>query len=312
MIDLHCDTIYSLDLAGEGNSLISNSITISKDRLLKGNVEAQCFALYVHNKDLPHSPWTELNRLHDRFLLEIENAGILQMRKISEFDGTLKAVLTTEEGASIEGDISRLNTLKKWGVMIFGLIWNFENELAYPNSNDRDIMGRGLKEKGFEAVAECERLGIGIDVSHLSDGGFWDVVRKAKKPFFATHSNARAVTPVSRNLTDEMIRALSDKGGVMGLCLHPSFLGPVPEDMNNAVSHLEDMVLHTEHVYRVGGEDILSIGSDIDGIPGRLEYPYPDIFLMFFDELRKRGISSSVIDKMMGKNALRVFRELAV
>ena len=313
MIDLHSDTISRFLREKPEANLIDNPFSISRDRMEKGGVGAQCLALFVHN-DGSIRPWETLNALHDRFLSELSLSGIPQIRDIGEYDGSPKAILTTEEGASIEGSLERLETLREWGVLIFGLVWNFENELCYPNSLDRYIMGRGLKAKGFDAVAECERLGIAIDVSHLSDGGFWDVVRASHKPFMATHSNARAVTDVPRNLSDEMIHALADKGGVMGLNLCPAFLYDIPEGTReeDAESRIVDMIRHVEHIYKVGGEDILAIGSDFDGIGGRLEIPSPDYFHLLFEALEGRGMASSVIDKMREKNALRVLHETSV
>ncbi len=305
MLDLHSDTISGLNRLDSG-SLISSPLTVTKERLIRGGVSTQCFALYVNARNLPHSPWEELNILHERFVRELDESGIPQIRDVSDYDGSLKVMLTTEEGASIEGDISRLGILKEWGVMIFGLTWNYENELGYPNSDDEKIMQMGLKEKGFEAVRECNRLKIAIDVSHLSDGGFWDVIRTSEKPFFATHSNARALTPVKRNLTDDMIKALADKGGAMGLCLLPAFIG---ED--NAVTHVSDMIRHTKHIYNTGGEDVLAIGSDADGFKGDLEHGYPETLLTFFSELKKAGFSPSVIEKMRSQNVLRVLSEVS-
>ena len=218
-----------------------------------------------------------------------------------------QAILTTEEGASIEGDISRLEILKEWGVRIFGLTWNFENELGYPNSDDKEIMGKGLKEKGIDAVRECGRLGIIVDVSHLSDGGFFDVMKYAEGPVIATHSNSRAVTAVSRNLTDEELRMLADKGGVTGLNLCPAFLhDEKAERAEDAVSRVADMAEHVMHIYDTAGEDILALGSDFDGIEGNLEIPSPDRFYLLFEELKRRGMKESVIDKLSYENALRV------
>ncbi len=314
MIDLHSDTIYRLVYAEEGESLLHSKLSITKKALEDGKVGAQCFALYVHDEGLPHSPWKELNILHDRFVKEITEANIPQIRDINEYDGSVKAILTTEEGSSIEGDASRLSILKEWGVMSFGLTWNFENELGYPNSKDKSIMEKGLKENGFEAVSECERLGIAVDVSHLSDGGFWDVVKATHGPFLATHSNSRAMTDVSRNLTDEMIRALADKGGVMGLTFHPSFLPATPNtavDFSKAPSRISDMVRHVEHIYQVGGENILAIGTDFDGIYGDFDIPTPASMHLLFEALAKRGMPSSVIDKLKKDNAIRVFRDIA-
>ena len=313
MIDLHSDTIYRLAGSKEPYTLLDNPFSITKSHLEKGHVGAQCFALFVHMGEISHSPWEELNLLHDRFTEEMDKAGIPQLRDISEYAGSVKAILTTEEGASIEGDIERLEELKRWGVMAFGLTWNFENELGYPNSKDKAVMSSGLKRKGFEAIEACEALGIAVDVSHLSDGGFWDVVEASHKPFIATHSNARAVTDVSRNLSDEMIKALADKGGVMGLNLCPAFLSDLDPGLPSsdfADSRVSDMVRHIEHIYRVGGEDVLAIGSDFDGIEGRLEIAHPDSFHLLFDALKADGMSERLIEKLRFRNTLRVFSDI--
>ena len=312
MIDLHSDTISRFLREKPEANLIDNPFSISRGRLEKGGIGAQCMALFVYN-DGRINPWEKLNILHDRFLSELSLSGIPQLRDIGEYDGTLKAILTTEEGASIEGRLERLETLKEWGVLIFGLVWNFENELCYPNSRDKEIMRHGLKDTGFDAIAECERLGIAIDVSHLNDGGFWDVVKASRKPFMATHSNARAITDVPRNLTDEMIHALADKGGVMGLNLCPAFLSSIDPGLPSsdfAESRVSDMVRHIEHIYRAGGEDVLAIGSDFDGIEGRLEIARPDSFHLLFDALKADGMSERQIEKLRFRNALRVFSDI--
>ena len=316
MIDLHSDTIYALWKSGDEKNLISNDLSIDREKLLNGGVRGQCFALFTVMHDFVppvhrgKSPWEILLELHERFVRETEAAGIPLRRSVSDLHKGLHAILTTEEGGAIEGDISRLSILKKWGVRIFGLTWNWENELGYPNSNDPDIMGKGLKEKGIEAVEECGRLGIIVDVSHLSDGGFMDVARYAKGPFIATHSNARAVTGVSRNLTDEELRILSDHGGVAGLNLCPAFLHDEgAEREEDAESRIEDMVRHVIHIYRTAGEDVLAIGTDFDGIGGKLEIPSPDRLYLLHDALHKSGISLSVLDKMWYSNAERVLAE---
>ena len=317
LIDLHCDTIYSLwNDPGKG-SLISSSLSVDRRKLLDGCVTGQCFALFVPMYEhVPgnhrgKTPWKILEELHEVFVRETEAAGIPQMRKAADLENdSLHAILTTEEGASIEGDISRLSILREWGVKIFGLTWNYENELGFPNSSDPMVMAEGLKEKGIEAVEECGRLGIIVDVSHLSDGGFIDAVRYAKGPVIATHSDARSVTDVSRNLADEELRLLADKGGITGLNLCPAFLHDekaLSED--DAESNISDMVRHVMHIYRTAGEDVLAIGTDFDGICGRLEIPSSGKLFLLRDALVKEGLAESVLDKMWYGNALRVFRE---
>ena len=270
LIDLHCDTIYSLWEGKVEGDLASSSLSVDRKKLEGTGSAAQCFALftpmYEHlgERDRNKSPWQVLNELHDRFVSETEKAGIPQMRKVSDLsDGGVHAVLTTEEGASIEGDISRLEILKEWGVKIFGLTWNHENELAYPNTEgspfafDGQLMEKGLKANGFEAVEECSRLGIIIDVSHLSDGGFADVASLVKGPFVATHSNARSITEVTRNLTDEQLKALADTGGMVGLNSFNEFVHPVESEQT-----VDNLVKHLIHMVEIMGIDHVGFGFD--------------------------------------------------
>ena len=300
IIDLHSDTIYRI--WKDGGNLIRNDYSIDKAKLEKGDVLFQCFALFVPlYENVPESkralsPWQILSELHSVFAEKTAEAGIDD-----------KAVLTTEEGASIEGDISRLQTLKDWGVRIFGLTWNYENELGYPNSHDKNVMGKGLKERGIEAVKECGRLGIAVDVSHLSDGGFWDVLRYAEGPVLATHSNARSIADVPRNLSDDSLRALADKGGVAGLNLCPAFLDvSFSTDDSNAMSRVSDAARHVMHIWKTAGEDILALGSDFDGIEGNLEISSPNRFYLLSDELERQGMPMSIIEKLFYRNAQRV------
>ena len=129
-------------------------------------------------------------------------------------------------------------------------------------------MAAGLTDFGKEAVERMEQLGMLVDVSHLSDGGFWDVSRLCKGPFVASHSNCRALNPHPRSLTDEMLRTLAEHGGVAGLNFAPEFLNG---DITCQDSRVEDMVTQLRHRINVGGEDCAALGSDLDGIGGRLE-----------------------------------------
>ncbi len=305
MIDLHSDTIYALwKQRKDGESLLENSLMINKAKLISGGITGQCFALFTPLKE--GNPWTIVNELHDRFTFEMKRSEIEQYRDGDDLTTGLHAILTTEEGGAIEGKLERLETLRNWGVKIFGFTWNYENELAYPNSNDDEIMNKPLKDKGYEALAECERLGMLVDVSHLNDGGFYSIAQRATRPFIATHSDARAVTAVSRNLKDDQIRLLADKGGIMGLNLCWSFLAQ--PDTPDRTSRFVDMVKHVKHIYEVGGEDVLAFGSDFDGIGGHLELDGPDKIYILKDMLAKSGLSSRVIDKMFLYNAIRVLK----
>lgn len=150
-------------------------------------------------------------------------------------------------------------------------------------------------------------LGILIDVSHLSDGGFYDVAELSKKPFVASHSNCRALSPSTRNLTDEMIRKLAECGGVAGINLEPSFLNENLEDKKSRVCRMCD---HAEHFIRVGGTECVGIGTDFDGIEGEFEIAECTGMELFFTEMHKRGISEDKVEKIAFTNVARVIKEV--
>lgn len=152
-------------------------------------------------------------------------------------------------------------------------------------------------------------MGMIVDVSHLSDAGFWDVYRNTTKPFVASHSNARAICPHVRNLTDEMIRALGERGGVTGLNFCSDFLASVPEGQENAGT-IEAVVRHAKHIVNVGGIDCLGLGSDFDGIPTHTELTGADKMPLLDAALEKGGFCASEREKIFSKNVLRLYREL--
>lgn len=241
-----------------------------------------------------------------------EHSDIIAMaRTASEIEenlraGKMSAVLTIEDGRMVNGNMDRLIALKEEGVCAIALTWNYANCFGSPNSKDPAVMNTGLTPFGKEAVEVMNDIGILIDVSHLSDGGFWDVARLAKKPFVATHSNCRAISPHQRNLTDEMIRALAQRGGVSGLNFSPDFLSP---DLTNQVTRVELLADHVMHFIKVGGEDCVGLGTDFDGIEGSFEIGHPTQMYLLFEELSRRGLSQRQLDKIKSGNVLRVLRE---
>ena len=228
---------------------------------------------------------------------------------------------TVEEGAVCKGRLGNLRLLYRLGVRMLTLTWNFPNELGWPNvripekasgsipdftTPDRE---HGLTETGFDFLEEMERLGMIVDVSHLSDAGFWDVARTAKKPFVASHSNARAVCGNVRNLDDDMIRALAEKGGVTGLNFCTSFLEEEKET-EKVHGNLEVIAAHARHIVNIGGEDCLGLGSDFDGIQTNDAIPDTSCLPSLADALEKAGFSGRQIDKIFCENVLRVYREI--
>lgn len=310
-VDLHSDTILRLS-ENPGETLMNSEGHISLSKLIKGDVSCQCFALFTKMHELAGddgmTPFERLSRLHDVFRREVDGSEgkVKQAASASDIaenekNGIISALLTIEGLDPLEGKLSNAETVISWGARIAGLTWNWENELAYPQSSDRAVMNAGLKPFGHEVIELFNEKGVIVDVSHLSDGGFWDVIKEADK-VVATHSNCRAVTPENRNLTDEMIRSLADKGGVMGLNFCPSFL----TGDESHESRIPDMVRHVKHMINVGGEDLPALGSDFDGIGGKLEVDGPDKFPRLYDHLHSAGLSHTVLEKMWKTNALRL------
>ena len=316
-IDMHCDTLQ-LTLQEGSHLLYENSGMQSLRYMQKVRQMCQFFAIFFP----PREEKQEMSLPPDEEFFKILQSNLVtEVEKHSDFiamaynyedimrnwqTGRSSAILTVEDGRMVNGKMENISYLYKQGVRAIALTWNFSNCFGYPNSNDANSMKKGLTDFGKEALAEMTRLGILIDVSHLSDGGFLDVARLSKKPFIASHSNCRKLTPHPRNLTDEMIRILSLHGGVAGINFCPAFVGKSDEN----ISKVDELVEHVLHFMQIGGEDCIGIGSDFDGIEGQLEIAHPTQMSCLFDALKKKGVTSRQLDKFASGNVLRVIRDV--
>ena len=168
----------------------------------------------------------------------------------------------------------------------------------------------GLTEKGFEFLEEMERIGMILDVSHLGDKGIYDVIAHAKKPFVASHSNARALCGHVRNLTDEMIRGIAQKGGVIGMNFAPAFLRDEKDWGSPKAVSVEDVVRHIRHMIQVGGMECVGLGSDLDGCKISFEIESAADMPLLINCLEKNGFTASQIDKICFENVLRLYKEV--
>lgn len=319
--DMHCDTISALaGLREQGReaALLENGLHVDLKRMKKSGYLVQNFALFVQLKR-DGDPWERVCRLHELYEEEMEKnreliAPARSFSDIMENDraGKMSALLTVEEGEVCQGKISRLRQLYDWGVRMMTLTWNYPNQLGWPNftkgqSPYEPNVVQGLTKRGREFVAQMEEMGMIPDVSHLSDAGFYDVLEVTKKPFVASHSNARAVCPRSRNLTDEMIRRLALRGGVMGLNFCPDFLEEAPRGRENPGS-IAAVVRHAKHIVNVGGIDVLGLGSDFDGIDTHRELPGVQSMERLWEGLKAAGFTEEQLERIFWKNVLRVYQ----
>ena len=314
--DMHCDTVsrvyYALK-AGKQTGMWDNEFSVDFKRMKESGYLMQFFACFVNKmkaQDITADALGMVKLLRSEVDKHSDIIGLVRSsddirRNIS--DNRMSALLTIEEGGALGGSIDRLHEFYEEGVRLITLTWNYENEIGYPNKIDT-VTGRcepetehGLKPRGIEIIKEMERLGMIIDVSHLGDAGFYDVADNTAKPFIASHSNARALAGHVRNLKDDMIHIIGERGGLIGINFCPAFLD---YNSGNEDSRVDDMVRHILYIRNLGGSEVCALGSDLDGISGRLEISSCDKIYRLTDALVSSGLSYYEIDKIMSKNLI--------
>ena len=319
VVDMHCDTILELYKArerGEEISLLDNDLHIDLKKMEAGDYFLQNFALFVDLKGT-EDPFLTCVRMADLFyqVMEENRDRISPVTTWAEIErnwkeGRMSALLTLEEGEVCQGDPALLRTLYRLGARMMTFTWNYENSLAWPGrEGGLPETEKGLKERGFEILEEMEALGMIVDVAHLSDAGIWDVLRTAKKPFVASHSNARSLASHARNLTDEMIRAIAEKGGVIGINYYCNFLEDIPEG-GRQISRISRMVEHMKHIRQVGGAGCIGLGSDFDGIYGEVEIGNSAGLPRRAEAMESAGFTAGEVEAVFHGNVLRLYREV--
>lgn len=298
LFDLHCDTLDKISKFG-GN-LEKSPATVSLDSMRQYEKCVRCFAVWTDDVLTEPEANQRFNELYNVFKEQLSLFGneITQITdKKSLLDGKIGLILTVENGAVLNGKLSEIEKLACLGVKMLTLTWNGENSLGFGQ-----LKNRGLKPFGRECIPLLEKNGIIIDVSHLSDAGFEDVCKVAKKPFAASHSNARSVCNHKRNLTDQEICEMIRRKCLIGLNLYSGFLNNSPEKAGAV-----DVLRHAEHILSLGGENVLAIGTDFDG--GKMVADFDsDYKLVKIEKLfLENGFSPEITDKILYKNAEKFF-----
>lgn len=283
---------------------------IDLPRLMEGEVDCQVFAVYVSPLFHPASLrralqmidvfYSEVDKNSDKIALCTSFADILRTQN----EGKISALLSIEGGEPLEGDLGVLRMLYKLGVRALTLTHSPRNRLG-DGCGEKGSRG-GLTSFGAQVVKEMNKLGMVVDVSHINEQGFWDVIKTTKSPIIASHSNARALCDHVRNLKDDQIKALAEKGGVIGVTFVRTFLSKDVEMVT-----VDNVLDHIDHIADLVGVEHVGIGSDYDGM-GQAPKGLEDVTKVsnITRGLVTRGYSDNDIEKILGGNFLRMFKKI--
>ncbi len=318
VIDAHCDALLAVigksqipgDL-GRRDFLARNRMShIDLPKLLEGGVTCQFMALFAEDEDLPrvaeytHGLIDEFEAICSRSggaMFPVKSGSDLAKAKPGESVGGL---LSIEGAEALEGRLDAVDEFYRRGVRAIGITWNRRNPFG------RGVRAEGedgLSPLGCELVEKMEAMGMIVDASHLCDQAFSDLAGMARRPFIASHSNARSLNDHPRNLSDAQIRRIADGGGAIGAVFVPNFVSLKP-----VKSFLEHLVDHIDHIVKVGGMDCAAVGSDFDGYRGVEGHVLADAseFPRLAEALATRGYKTGDIEKILSKNWERVIHEI--
>jgi membrane dipeptidase len=305
VVDLHNDIMLEVQ---SGKRDITRRTPVGHSdlpRFREGGVDVQVFALFVHPSEADRGR-QRVTALLDAFeqLAATNRSALVPVASVAEIrqlhaTGRLAVVLAVENASALEGDPAYVDVLFRRGVRMMGLTWNNSNGLA---DGALESTQGGLTPLGVAVLQRMQTLGMIVDVSHLSEKSFWDVLAATHGPIVATHSNAAGLTPHRRNLTDHQLHALAERGGVVGVNFVPTFLGG---------ASLALVLEHVTYLVSMMGADGVALGSDFDGFTGRVSgledvSHLPALTAALLD----RGYEPETIRRILGGNALRVFGEV--
>jgi len=308
LIDLHCDTLTDSKYTSTGNldTLNDPKRVLSLTSIPKDLHWAQFYAVFIPDEIRGQDAidYFEFNRNSFYRQMEKFEEKIMPCRTLADMKeawstGKTAAFLSIENGSALAGDLKRAKVVADQGVRALTLVWNGENELGSGHTTDH-----GLSDLGKAMIAELEKQGIIVDVSHLNDSGFADLLKIAKKPFVATHSNARAVCSHKRNLTDDMIQEMVRRDCLIGLNYFVKFIKD-----DGDVKNLDDLYRHVEHFLKLGAEKNLALGSDFDGAALPECLSTPNHVAGLYKYFLSKGLSQSQAEGIMYKNAERFLQK---
>ena len=307
LFDAHCDTLQKI--CDTDRKLRKNDLHLDLERLKNREIgSVHVFAAFVDKKNDVLPLKERCIQLITKYREEcMQNTDLIE--HCNSIDDIYSAIankkvaglLSIEGGEALEGKLENLVLFHKMGVRIITLCWNYQNEIA---DGVMSAGNTGLTDFGKAVVSEMNRLGMLIDVSHMSEKSFWDVMEYSPMPISATHSNAKKIKNHPRNLNDAQIKAIIEKNGCIGINIYPEFVSDNGCDIC-------DIVRHIEYIMALGGENNIGIGSDFDGIdtlPQSMNGA--EDLEKIFDSLLRLGYSDGMITKLAGGNFLRLIKNV--
>ena len=300
IFDAHSDTVSKIYETNQ--SLCENKCHIDFKRMKEYKEYTQIFAAFVDRKSISVSPKSYVEKLIFKYRKETEKCGISNVLRSADI-GKFKysSILAIEGGEALEGTLENLDYFYNLGVRILTLTWNYDNELC---GGIGDISGGGLTDFGRAVVRKMSENGMVVDVSHISEKGFWDVAECCDKPFIASHSNVKKLCSHKRNLSDEQIREIIRINGVIGINFYPEFLSDTSE------CGVEKIIEHIEYILNLGGENNVGMGSDFDGVDSLPKgMTGIESVSKLVEIMKKRKYGEELIEKILCGNFMRVIKE---
>ena len=311
IVDGHCDTLLELYRNTRSFWEENKKGHLDWPRLQKGLLNLQFMSIYIEPQYKPYGALCRALELIDYYRhLLLEGEGKLStvmtkndLQSLNNNEPRLSIVLSIEGGEALEGKLSTLRILFQLGIRSITLTWNQRNQLA--DGMGETVTKGGLTTFGREVVREMNRLGMLIDIAHLSEAGFWDVLSLSERPVAVTHACCAALHEHARNLTNEQLQALAENEGIIGINYCPYFLG---KQKKITIDHV---IAHLEYAVSVAGINHVGLGSDFDGIdkvPQGLENVAKVPALI--EKMLQRGWHEEEVEKIMGGNFIRVLETI--
>ena len=291
----------------------SNQVSIQK--MEEGYLDSQFLAAFLAQKELDaessQKAVEKCQKMLEGIFADVEKykdyCGIALTEEDArrlKAEGKKAFFLGIENGYGIGKDIKNIKKYKDMGVQYMTLCHSYDNDICNSSSNTADA-SKGLTPFGRKVVKEMNKVGMLIDISHASEGTFWDAIKYSKDPIFASHSSVKALCDHDRNLTDEQLRALAKNGGVIHICIYGGYL-----NKDAKAASIEDVVAHIDHAVKVAGIDHVGIGSDFDGGGGVLGCNGDNDMINITVKLLEKGYSEEDIRKIWGGNFFRVLDQV--